>query len=99
MISSEIMLLKLIKINGSLSPLRKRGLTHTQIAALLQKHIDSSYVTITDSGVLLTDLGEKVLEENLAALKYKPKDSWILPQDIYYRKPLSEKVIVLPKKI
>lgn len=99
MISNEIMLLKLVKVNGTLSPLRKRGLTHAQIAVLLQKQIDSNYVAITESGVLLTELGEKVLNENLPALKYKTKDSWILPQDSYYRKPLSKNAIILPKKI
>lgn len=99
MISNEILLLKLVKINGSLSPLRKRGLTHAQIAVLLQKQIDSNYVAITESGVSLTDLGEEVLNENLVALRYTAKDLWILPQDSYYRKPLSQNTIILPKKI
>lgn len=93
------MLLKLVKVNGSLSPLRRRGLTHSQIAILLQKQIESNYVVITESDVLLTDFGEEVLAANLAALKCKSKDSWILPQDAYYRKPLSKSAIVLPPKI
>lgn len=99
LISNEIMLLKLVKVNGSLSLLRKRGLTHAQIAMLLQKQISSNYVVITESGVLLTELGEKTLNENLVALKYKAKDSWILPQDSYYKKPLPKNTIILPKKI
>lgn len=99
MLSNEIMLLKLIKVNGSLTPLRKRGLTHAQIAALLQKHLDNGCATITESGVALTRLGEEVLAQRLKALEHRPQYPWILPQEDYYRKPLSKWEIVLPKKI
>lgn len=99
MLSNEIVLLKLIKVNASLTPLRNRGLTHAQIAILLQNQIDNGFASITESGVALTELGEEVLAQHLAALGRKIQYPWILPQDVYYRKPVSKWEIMLPKKI
>lgn len=99
MLSNEIVLLKLIKVNGSLTPLRKRGLTHAQIATLLQNQIDNGRAAVTESGVALTKLGEEVLAQHLATLERRPQYPWILPQEVYYRKPLSRWEIVLPPKI
>lgn len=99
MLPDEILLLKLIKVNGSLAPLRRRGLTHAQIATLLQRQLDSERAAVTESGVVLTGIGEEVLSQHLAELERKPQYPWILPQEDYYRKPLSKWEIVLPKKI
>lgn len=98
MISQELLLLKLIDVNGSLSPLRDRGLSNSQIALLLKKQVELGNLVVNRSGVKLTNTGREVLTSGFNELKYKPKDSWILPQEKYYNKPISEKKIVLPKK-
>lgn len=99
MISSEVLLLKLIDVNASLNPLRKKGLSHSQIAMLLQKAIDSGYVEYHEDVILLTATGKEVLKESLESLNYSGKNSWVLPQKEYYRKPVSSKVVFLPRKI
>ena len=99
MLSNEILLLKLIDANANLTLLRRRGLTHAQVAMLLQSQIESGFVETTTEGVLLTPLGKATLNENLNQHNYLQKRSWILPQETFYREPISKKDIFLPKKI
>ena len=99
MISNEVLLLKLIDSNLNLTPLRNRGLSHAQVALLLQDQITKGLVEITNESVCLTESGKEALNENLKKINVSPKRSWILPREEYYYKPLSQKDVYLPKKI
>lgn len=99
MIANDILLLKLIDANANLTLLRQKGLSHSQISALLQTQIDLGYITISESHTSLTASGKEKLKIEFEFLNLMDKDSWILPQEVYYNKPISQKVIFLPKKI
>ncbi len=99
MISDELLLLKIIESNSSVSMLLDRGYSNSQVAAMLQKQDKHGNITIDENGVHLTEAGKKLLEEGFKAAKYKTKDTWILPQECMYREPISKEEIVLPDRI
>ena len=99
MSTNEVLLLKLIKVNGSLDVLLGRGLTGAQIGSMLIKLVKADLIVMDETGVFLSKEGEKELSDGLAKLKLEGKESWILPQKKYYKRPLSNDAIILPKKI
>lgn len=99
MLTNEIILLKLIEVNGSLLLLRKQGLTHSQIAELIERERSVGNLIITENGIELTEKGRSLLSENMSRLQIKEKKGWIIRQAHHYREPLSQKAIILPKKI
>lgn len=96
--TNSVLLLKIIKAQGSLTLLRERGLSHSQIAMLIKEHQQNGNVILTDKGISLTEQGERFLKSAFSESVTKPKDAWIVKQEHYYREPLSPKTIVLPKK-
>lgn len=96
MINNQILLLKTIHSRYSLMMLRKKGLTHSQIALLLNEQIQNGLATYEDNIIVLTNKGISVLEEQLNTLG---NNSWILPQESYYNKPISKNAVILPRKI
>lgn len=97
--TNELLLLQLIDSNRDLSPLRKRGLTHSQIALLLEKLIDQGFISISDTDVQITECGKKSMEEFYSSQQYNWHRKWLNPQLEYYQIPLSENDIILPHKI
>ncbi|QNO17678.1 hypothetical protein [Caproicibacterium amylolyticum] len=98
MLPKQIVLLKIISINGSLFTLSRRGLTPSQIAILIQEQIDCGNIVTDESGLNLTLAGEKYLQQYFKSEDCKKKDTWILPQDYYRTNPISKFDIVLPPK-
>ena len=96
--TNSVLLLKIIKAQGSLTLLRERGLSHSQLAMLIKEHQQNGNVILADTGISLTEQGEHLLRSALSETVTKPKDAWIVKQEHYYREPLSSKTIVLPKK-
>ena len=99
MLSDELLLLKSIDSNSSLSILLQRGYSYSQVANLLKKQETVGNIIIDDKGVRLTEAGRTVLNDGFKESQYKGKNTWILPQEQFYTKPISAKVIVLPKKL
>ncbi len=98
-ISNDILILKLISSDGSIYSLIKRGLSHAQIAMLIQKLIDKDFLVMDEDKLQVTDIGYKYLKDNLKQLNIKDKEAWILPQENYYTKPIGFTDVILPKKI
>lgn len=98
MISNEILLLKIIDSNGSLSLLRDRGLSHSQIAMLIKDQEEKKHIVISEYEIKLSTQGSYYLNENISKYITKEKDQWILPQEHLYNEPLALDKIVLPKK-
>lgn len=98
MISNEILLLKIINSNGSLSLLRDRGLSHSQIAMLIKEQKEKEHIVISEFEIKLSTQGTKYLSENLPEHIVKEKDQWIFPQEHLYKDPIAFDKIVLPKK-
>ena len=97
-ISNDILILKLVAVGGSLYSLRKRNLTHAQIAMLIQEQIDLGFLEMNNDELKVTDSGYEYLNEEIKKLNGNER-AWILPQENYYRKPISPNKIILPKKI
>lgn len=98
MISNNTLLLKIIDSRASLSLLRDRGLSHSQIAMLIEEQKNEGNIIVTESEIKLSPQGSMLLANNLSEHTIKEKDQWILPQEHLYKKPIDSKIIVLPKK-
>lgn len=98
MISNKTLLLQIIEKNGSISLLRKRGLSHSQIAILIDEQAKDGYIEIADGTMSLTESGRAFLFETMKANNFAPKRAWILPQEHLHKKPISKDIIILPKK-
>lgn len=94
--NSSILLLRIIEKKGRLSVLTDKGLTHSQIALLLDAQQKEGNVILNDEGIFLTEQGRNVLNQISNSSNFK--DYWIVQQERHYREPISTKVIVLPKK-
>lgn len=98
-ISNDVLILKLVSSNGSIYSLTKRGLSHAQIAMLIQELTDKEFLIMDEDKLQVTDAGYKYLNDNLKRLNIKDKEAWILPQENYYTTPISFTDVILPKKI
>lgn len=97
MISNEILLLKIVEVNGKISLLRNRGLSHSQVAMMIKRQQDEGNIIISDENISLTPQGAKLLQENISKVMPKEKDRWILPQEHLYSQPIPFDKIMLPK--
>ena len=95
--TNSILLLKIIESQGRLTLLQERGLSYSQVAMMINEHQSNGNVTLTEDGISLTEQGKQLLRNELAENTIKSKDSWIVKQEHYYREPISQKKIVLPK--
>ena len=98
MLTNELLLLKIVSDDGSLLPLRQRGLTPSQIALLLQKQADAGNIDISIDGLSITDTGKQVLVHYYNEHSISGPSQWILPQESYYCQPMEKTKIILPKK-
>ena len=98
MLSNSIILLKIVSDNGSLLPLRQRGLAPSQIAMLVDQEVEAGNMVTSLKGIELTPKGRQILEQNYKEQNISGPDQWILPQKCYYRNPLSQSTVVLPRK-
>ena len=99
MSTNSIILLKIVSDNGSLLPLRQRGLAPSQIAMLVDQEVNAGNLVASIKGIKLTQRGEQILTQHYKDQRVSGPDQWILPQKCYYHEPLKEKTIVLPRKI
>ncbi|QWH98164.1 winged helix-turn-helix domain-containing protein [Bacillus mycoides] len=92
-----ILLLQLIKTNGSVSSLLDLGLEYSQIATYINYLVENKLVTSNDAGKLeLTKLG---LEKLLKLTKVKNHNLWISPQNEFKIEKMNKFDIYLPKSI
>ncbi len=96
---NELLLLKIIEKNANMSILLRRNFTYSQIAMLLQNLIEKGYVSDQFSILKLTKNGENILLEHVKKLNLPNKSFWLPQQKQYYHTPLSQDVVMLPKKI
>lgn len=72
-----ILLFKIIKFNGDISPLLRLGHTYSQIAELIKNETEKGNVEL-DNGVLkLTQEGEKKLQQSIKDDKREGSGIWI----------------------
>ena len=98
MISNKTLLLQIVDKNGSISLLRKRGLSHSQIAILIDEQVKDGHIEIVNGTMSLTKSGKLFLFERMRTNNYAPRKTWILPQEHLHKKAISKDIIILPKK-
>lgn len=79
----ELLLLKLIKTNGKIENLTKRGYEYSQIAKLVSDFMQKGYISINAGNITLTDIGEKQLYKLNGKLNKKHSERFISPQKEY----------------
>lgn len=98
MSTNSMILLKIVAANGSLLPLRQRGLTPSQITVLIQKQVEAGTLEASVDGIRLTPAGRNALEQYYKAHNVSGPAQWILQQECHYRAPLSRSAVILPRK-
>lgn len=98
MLTNALILLRIVSSKGSLLPLRQQGLTPSQIAFLVQEQVEAGNLETSIDGLTITSAGKEILELHSKESKTIGSAQWILPQSCYYREPLDQTKIVLPKK-
>lgn len=98
MVSNELLLLKIIDSNGRISLLRDRGLSHSQVAMLIEKLEVDGNIIITEENICLTPKGKEILERGFAKISRTKKDQWIVPKEHKFKEPIEIDMVVLPKK-
>lgn len=96
MLTNVLLLLKIVGAKGSLLALRQRGLTHAQIATLLEEQINCGNIYATTDGIFLTDSGNLMLSQFYKEAKMSGPKAWVLPQYCFYTEPIEPAKIVLP---
>lgn len=99
MISDDLLLLKIIDSNGSVSLLLDRGLSYSQVANIIQLQIELNNVVVDGYELKLTQQGRELLEKYYKVTNANIEDRWIVPQDYHYHKPINKYTVILPKKL
>ena len=93
-----LILLRIIKYDGSLDPLTGLGYEYVQIVQLL-KDLEAKRFVKKENGVLtLTDLGNNKLEELIKKLGKKNAEMWIEPEIHSRVMKLDEDDVYLPSQ-
>ena len=98
MLTNALILLKIVSSNGSLLPLRQQGLTPSQIAFLVQEQINAGNLESSIDGLTITTTGKQTLEQYHKEHHPTKSKQWIMPQKCYYREPIDQTTVILPKK-
>lgn len=98
--NSMLVLLKIISVNSSLSPLIGKGYTYAQAALMIEEARKNGLVEYAaDNDILLSELGKTLLAEHFSKEKLFGSKRWIMPQDIYRTTPLKRSDVIFPKKL
>lgn len=78
--SVKILLLKIIKFNGDITPLLKLGYEYSQIAKSIQLEIADGNAERKNGMLTITYKGNKLIEELAKKLNRKDSNQWIEPE-------------------
>lgn len=94
-----ILLLQIIKTNGKVDSLLKKGLEYSQIAVYLRFAIDNKYANINNGMLSITDEGvDKLASLNASYGRFK-QNSWISPLEEYKIEKMNKFDIYLPDEV
>lgn len=94
---NDVILLKCISRNISLSVLKDRGLTYAQIVMGIKKLVNNGFIEYNDGDILVvTETGYKAIREFDNSVSDK-EQRWIFPQLNKRTEPLKTFEVVLPK--
>lgn len=76
----KILLLKIIKFNGDITPLLKLGYEYSQIVQAIKDEIDEGNAERKNGVLCVTDKGNNIIENISKEQKRKNSDEWIEPE-------------------
>lgn len=93
-----ILLLQLIKNNGSIDSLVNLGLEYSQIANLIMQVKEEGYIALKDGILTITNAGIEKLDLLNKKLNRKFSESWISPYEQYRIKQIAKSEVYIPNK-
>jgi hypothetical protein len=93
----KLLLLKIIKFNGDISPLLKLQYDYSQVARLIQQEISDGNAEYQKGNLFLTAKGNLIIEEFEKARK-GGGEQWIEPEIASKIMPIAKDFIYLPSK-
>lgn len=85
----RILLLKIIKFNGEISPLLKMGYSYSQVVDAIKSEVEKKTIERKNGILGLTDFGNKTLDTLIKETKSDRLSEWIEPE-------LSSKIPKIP---
>lgn len=95
--SVKLLLLKIIKFNGDVTPLVQSGYEYTQIATLIQTEIDEDNAHYINGTLFLTEKGNTLISD-LSKDRPGGSASWIEPEISSRTNKIDKDFIFLPNK-
>jgi len=93
----KLLLLKIIKFNGDISPLLKLEYDYAQVAKLIQLEISDGNAEYIKGNLFLTKKGNSTVEA-LETTRKPGSDQWIEPEIESRITPIGKDFIYLPNK-
>jgi predicted transcriptional regulator len=87
-----------IKEQKNLQSLLRLGMTYRQIADFAKQISGEGFVQLTDKGIVITEKGEKLLEDLAGVNKKTNKEEWIEPEEKARVEKISRDFIFLPRQ-
>ncbi|EGV42498.1 hypothetical protein BZARG_2200 [Bizionia argentinensis JUB59] len=94
----EILMLNLIEDSGNVKRLLRENLSYKEISELISKLVQDELLTYVDKKIILTDKGEKKLNESKHLIKETNKELWIKPENKSRVKKIERNFIYLPNQ-
>lgn len=94
----QILLLKIIKFNGDITPLIKMGYEYSQVAQLLKQEIKAGNAVSLNGKLTITKKGNSLINSMNIDLKRENSEIWIEPEHQSKISPISINDIFLPNQ-
>ncbi len=93
-----ILLLHIIKHHRNVDQLKREGLSYREITILVSESVDSDFLKYEHDELELTELGEKLYQENKGLIKKQSKKEWIQKDERSKIPKISKDFIFLPNQ-
>lgn len=92
----KLFLLKIVKFNGNLTPLLKRGYEYSQIFQLLDELIAEGLLEKNNNRIAITDIGLREIDKLNKHLERRDSSSWIEPESASRISKINKNDVFLP---
>lgn len=94
----KVLILKIIKFNGNISPLIKLGYEYSQVAQLIKDEILEENAIRKNGILFLTPKGNDLINQLTKELKRTKSDVWIEPELASKIIPINKNEVFLPNQ-
>ena len=94
---AKVLLLKIIKFNGDLTPMNKLGFEYSQIADLIDEEVRLGNIQFQNDVIFVTEQGNGIIEQ-LTGNRKGGSEKWIEPELESKMAKFSKDFIYLPNR-